>query len=221
MIVGIGHVARVGKDTAAEALCRDLQFVRLGFADQLKELAMVADPLITSATRTINTHIGHGRLKWTVEGVGGWGPAKDMYPEVRAFLQRLGEGARKVFGEDFWIDRLMERAQWHDNVVIPDVRYRNEAEKIREQGGVLIRINRPGRVASGHVSETELVDFDWDQEFDNSGSVMDLQQNVVTFVKSKLQLRKALSEPVNGAARALTINDLEATLEKVYSEEPK
>lgn len=191
LIVGIGHVARTGKDTAALALCRDLQFVRKGFADQLKELALVADPLVTSATRTVNTNIGHGHLAWVVQGLGGWEPAKDNYPEVRKFLQRLGDGGRTVFGEDFWIDQLMRSIQSEPRVVIPDVRYPNEAEAIKAAGGVVIRINRPGVVGGGHVSETALAGWTgWDEEFTNGSDIQTLQSNVVAYVRNLIEVAK-------------------------------
>jgi hypothetical protein len=152
---------------------------------------MVADPLITSRTQTVNTQIGHGHLAWTVQGMGGWEAAKDMYPEVRKFLQRLGDGGRQVFGEDFWVDRLMERARSYDRVVIPDVRYPNEAAAIQELGGVVIRIDRPGHVPQGHVSETALAGWDgWDEIFSNHGSVQDLQTDVVLWAKNLFEVRK-------------------------------
>jgi hypothetical protein len=188
LIVGIGHVARVGKDTAAEALCRDLQFVRRALADPLKELAMKADPLVTSAVRAQNINVGHGRLAWVVQGLG-WDGAKDSYTEVRAFLQRLGVGARETFGETFWLDQLFS---WIDRtgaprVVVPDVRFINEAEAIKAAGGVVIKVNRPGHVPSGHVSETELANWDgWDRSFNNDRWVADLQADVVNYVKELL-----------------------------------
>lgn len=191
IIVGIGHAARVGKDTAAEALCRDLGFVRRGFADQLKAVAFECDPLVTPAVRTINTNIGHGRLAWVVQSLGGWEQAKDLYPEVRLFLQNLGAGCRNVFGDDFWVDQLMMwvKSTGPTKVVIPDVRYRNEAERIRADGGILIRINRPGFEPRGHVSETDLSGFDWDEEFDNNRGIVDLQATVVAYVRSRLSDR--------------------------------
>lgn len=190
-IVGLGHVAQVGKDTAAAALCRDLGFVKVGFADQLRELAMKADPLVTSSVRTINKDVGHGRYAWVVQGMG-YEPAKNTYPEVRRFLQNLGAGAREVFGLDFWIDQAMARARKYERVVIPDVRYLNEAESIHAAGGVLIRIDRPGKVAHGHVSETELAGWDgWDETFVNATDVQALQANVVAFVKNRLELGAA------------------------------
>lgn len=186
MIVGIGHVARVGKDTAATALCRDLGFVRYGFADQLKALAMEADPLVTAQTQRVNVGIGHGRLKWVVQGLGGWEAAKDTYPEARAFLQNLGLGARKVFGEDFWVEQLFRKiaAEGHENVVVPDVRFPNEAAAIRAAGGFLIRIDRPGHQPGGHVSETAGVGIEFDHVVPNAGSLLELEQRVVDLVRT-------------------------------------
>ena len=182
MIIGIGHVARTGKDTAAEALVRELGFKRVGFADPLKALAFEADPLITSNTRTVNISVGHGRLAWTVKGLG-WEEAKNTYPEVRKFLQNLGIGARKVFGEDFWVERTLREASRHQDVVIPDVRFENEADAIQAAGGILIRIDRPGHVAGGHVSETELVDYPFDHVVSNEGSIEDLQSRMIELVQ--------------------------------------
>jgi len=186
MIIGLGHVARSGKDTAAHALVRDLGFERRAFADKLKQLAVAADPIVTTATQATNVGSGKGRLNWVVRGMG-LEQAKDVYPEVRRFLQDLGAGAREVFGDNFWIDMCLPEVEWVgsplSDVVVSDVRYENEADEIRRRGGKLIRINRPGMYAAGHETETALVDFDWDEEVDNDGSVQDLEQKIVKLVK--------------------------------------
>jgi hypothetical protein len=188
VIIGIGHVARVGKDTAAEALCRDLQFQRRALADPLKELALGADPLVTSMTRAMNINSGHGKLAWVVQGMG-WDGAKDAYTEVRGFLQRLGVSARDVFGEDVWLNQLFGWVERNnvERLVVPDVRFLNEAEAIKAAGGHVIRINRPGQVGAGHVSETELKDWGgWAAEFANDRWVADLQADVVAWAKGVL-----------------------------------
>jgi hypothetical protein len=187
MIVGIGVNYQVGKDTAAQALCRDLEYRRLAFADPLRELAQIADPLITPVTGSVNVNIGHGRLLWTVKGCG-WEEAKRMFPEVRRFLQDLGVGARRVIGEDVWVNALMGKiASDTDRVVVPDVRFRNEAEAIKARGGFLIRIDRPGHAGDSHESERDLDGWEeWDLVVSNSGSLVELEAQVVDVVRQRL-----------------------------------
>ena len=47
MIVGITGYAQHGKDTAAQVLVTEFGFVRVGFADALKELALAVNPIVT------------------------------------------------------------------------------------------------------------------------------------------------------------------------------
>jgi hypothetical protein len=187
VIVGFGHNMGVGKDTAALALARDLGFRKLAFADPLRDLAMHADPLITSQTRTVNVDVGHGRLGWAIKGLG-YEAAKRTYPEVRAFLQRLGYGARQVFGEDFWTNQTMQKAIASNvPIVISDVRFLNEAQVIKSAGGLLVKITRPGHHGDGHVSETELADYTgWDLVIENNGSILELEQRVVQEIRDRM-----------------------------------
>lgn len=186
LIIGIGHVRRAGKDSAATSLCRDLGFRRVSFADRLKELAFHANPLVTHGRQSVNVGTGHGRLQWIVKGMGGWEAAKDSHPEVRLFLQHLGVGCRKVFGEDFWIEQALRTIKPGEKIVIPDVRFPNEAQAIKDLGGVVVRIDRPGHRAEGHESETALVDWEFDHVIDNSDSLMDLEQRMVELARKLL-----------------------------------
>jgi hypothetical protein len=188
VIVGLGYVRRVGKDTAANALVRDLGFKRVGFADPLKDLAFLADPLVTSATQVVNVSAGRGHLSWVVTGVG-WEEAKDKFPEVRRFLQNLGEGVCQVLGETTFIDAAMEKARLFEHTVIPDVRKIVEVDAIRSVGGVVINITRPGHEGFGHRTETELNGYDkFDHVVANDGSVVDLETRIVSLVRSIMPL---------------------------------
>lgn len=184
MIVGLHGRMRVGKDVAASALVRDLGFHRVAFADKLKELAIEANPLVWPREQPLNVDIGAGRLAREVHRQG-WEQAKSI-SYVREFLQDLGLGARRVFGDDFWIDHLdLTRT----NTVVPDVRFRNEATWLRERGALLIKISRPGAgLPSRHQSENDLDDWtDWDLIVDNSGSIADLEAEVVKFVEGRMR----------------------------------
>lgn len=196
MIVGIGCTYQVGKDTAAAALVRDLGFQRIGFADRVKELALHINPIVVSAqAQKVNVEAGRGRLQWVHDGLGGWEAAKVQYPEVRIFLQKLGEGVRNYLGDETWIDAVLNRAR-HSDTVIPDVRYTNEAEAIKDEGGLLVKITRPGYgPANGHASENDLAAYEgWDLVINNSGSIETMQAQLVTFVTSETARRLASNE---------------------------
>jgi hypothetical protein len=195
LIIGIGHVRRAGKDTAAQAIMQrwPADVVRIGFADALKELALGADPLIVAAGPT-NVGVGKSHLKGLVAALG-WEHAKDQLPEVRRFLQNLGESARNTFGVNFWVERVMRAVEdtGAKIVVIPDVRYISELETIQAAGGKVIKIHRPGFRAEGHVSETELSavpDEAWDAVIENSGTVVDLGAAVVGCVEKWISGRR-------------------------------
>lgn len=77
------------------------------------------------------------------------------------------------------------------NVVIPDVRFRNEVERLKLDGAKLIRVVRPGAGLSGasgqHVSETEQTSIPeemFDAVITNDGTLEDLAKRVVEVVES-------------------------------------
>ena len=183
----MGSGKQVGKDTSADALCRDLNFRKVAFADVLRDLAMEIDPIITSSPQSVNMGIGRGRLAWAIQGLG-YENAKQTYTEVREFLQRLGLACRNQFGEDFWVEQAFKDVDPDDNVVFSDVRFENEAQAIRDAGGILIKVIRPGFNGDDHVSENALGDWDdWDLEVNNTGSITDLQSEVVGFVRKAMK----------------------------------
>ncbi|WP_370942593.1 hypothetical protein AB5J62_26275 [Amycolatopsis sp. cg5] len=144
--VGIVGRKRSGKDTIGGTLVRDFGYTRLAFADPLKSLAYSAGPLVQS-----------GEPLAAVVDRYGWEAAKDRYPEIRRFLQELGVGVRDTLGPDAWIKNLTDRVRLvHGPVVVPDVRFLNEADELRARGFVILRVTRPGLVDTDrHVSETE------------------------------------------------------------------
>lgn len=209
-IVGIGFTTRAGKTTAAEGLARELGFRTIGFADQLKELAVKANPLITTASAMVNK-ANNNKLGWLLSGLGGWEQVKDTYPEARVFLENLGKGGRDVFGDDFWVEQVLRKvdASDHDRWVIADVRYRNEADAIRARGGVVIRLDRPG--FSPRDFERDMEGYDFDEVFDNDKGIVDLQADVVAWVKNRLEYvptSASTAAQVDGLIQALAQEEL-------------
>lgn len=188
-LVGLIGKKRVGKDTFAAVLVEEFGFARVAFADPLKEMALTIDPWVDN---DLGSPLG---LSQVVAQMGGWERTKDQIPEVRRFLQRLGDGVRQ-FDPEFWVragmrevyntrgSRDMKMWQHVDNprpVVITDVRYPNEADAIREAGGTLVRIVRPG-VDDGdaHASETALDGYDADILINNDGDLDGLRYGART-----------------------------------------
>jgi hypothetical protein len=172
-LVGLVGPKRSGKSTAADVLVRERGFVSIGFADALKDLALRVNPTIADTEGLYG-----GPLVELERGIG-WDMAKDCYPEVRRFLQELGTGVR-VVNPRFWIDawtRRWRQLDFPELVVVPDVRFVNEALRIRampfadDDASLLIRITRPGLDSSDtHVSETEQAGIQCDREIINNSS---------------------------------------------------
>jgi hypothetical protein len=179
MIIGLGHVARSGKDTAAHALVAKLGFRRIAFADALKRVALDLDPYIG---RTV-IGMGEWRMSDATQDGKAWESAKDTEPEVRRILQALGMAVRTHIGGDVWIRAVFDHIKLGEKIVIPDVRFLNEAEAIQAQGGMVFRIDRPGYEASGHVSETALAEWEgWDGVIANDVGPDAFRHRVVTVV---------------------------------------
>lgn len=132
---------------------------------------------------------------------------------VRLFLQKLGtEAIRNGVHTNAWVNALMSEykpnrvmksdgpASWYEegtefpNWIITDCRFPNEAQAIREKGGLVIRVNR-GTANSvlrgdgmwvqqqGHPSETSLDDYTFDYVLDNSGDINHLIVEVEKMLK--------------------------------------
>ncbi|WP_327292480.1 deoxynucleotide monophosphate kinase family protein [Streptomyces sp. NBC_01198] len=178
MIIGLSGYARSGKDETAKAL-GEWGWRREGFADPLRAFLLAVDPLIPGAPDG-----GPYRLSLLVEAYG-WERVKDEFPEVRALLQRTGtEAGRTILGGDVWINALFRDHEVGEKLVIPDVRFPNEAMAIRSRGGVVLRIERLGvEPAVGedgevHDSETALDDWAFDGRIHNDGTIEDLRDAV-------------------------------------------
>jgi hypothetical protein len=171
VIIGFSGYARSGKDTAGFILATQHRYELAAFADRLKMLALILSPEVGSAF--INA--------------GSWGEAKKE-PFVREYLQMLGTAVRSSLGEDAWVHALFSGLDLARDYAITDVRFLSEARAVREAGGLIVRINRPGvKAVNDHISEHQMDDYDFDVIINNDGSVEDL----------KLKLEAMLSKEAN------------------------
>lgn len=180
-LIGLAGVARSGKDTVANFLVEHHGFTRMAFADAVREMLYRVDPLIEIPIDDETLYIG--RVAEYVDGFG-WEAAKAL-PEVRRLLQRLGTDAgRAVLGEDVWVDALFGSARI-GRLVISDCRFANEVKAIRQEGGFVLRVERPGvGPVNAHVSERALGDFTPDETIHNDGTLEDLHEEVERVMES-------------------------------------
>ncbi|MER5862215.1 hypothetical protein [Kitasatospora sp. NPDC002040] len=172
--------ARAGKDSIGARLVHQFAFIRVAFADPLRDAALDLDPIV-GAERTAYGHLPV-RLS-DVVGRYGWERAKAEHTEVRRTLQRLGEAVR-THDPDYWLRLALARVDvaeaWNLPTVVTDVRHTNEVEALRERGALVVRVERPGHQLSGsageHVTETELSAYPADVTITNGGTLADLHQ---------------------------------------------
>ena len=123
----------------------------------------------------------------------------------RTLLQLLGtEAGREIIHPNIWVNALFAKynldltdgysapykGDKYPNWIITDMRFPNEAQAVKDRGGILVRINREDITGQDkvpvHTSETALDDWeDWDYVIDNFGTLEDLF-NEVKSVYNKL-----------------------------------
>lgn len=178
-IIGLCGYYGSGKDEAAKALIAQ-GWHRIAFADPVRAMALVIDPLVDSYE---DDALGLDTRLSRVVADRGWLEAKKI-PEVRRLLQRIGtEAVRDVIGQDTWV-QIAERSMPADkNIVFTDSRFANEIAMIRAHGGIVIRIDRPGnQPKQSHVSET--YPFTPDCTIINDGTIEELHQEIVQLSKN-------------------------------------
>jgi hypothetical protein len=178
MIIGLTGYAQSGKDTVANTLVEQYGYTRVAFADKIREFLYEVNPMVGCSPS--------GYLKDLVDLIG-WDAAKQE-PQVRRLLQDLGVGARKVFGENFWVQQALKDAHFEGNYVITDVRFTNEADIIKKyDNSQLWRVKRNGvNPVNAHISESQMDGYPVDQIFTNNGSIEDLAALIKTRMSNAL-----------------------------------
>lgn len=182
LVIGFCGYAGAGKDTAARAISEYINACGgrpqiFSFADPMRAMLL--------ALRVPIEYITNRDLK--EQPIPGFGRS------YRQLAQTLGtEWGRALHGEDFWINALAARVEANnaDTVLLPDVRFPNEAAWIKAAGGVLIRVNRPGVIpVHPHESERHVTEFQPYAELYNTESQARLEYDAVELFRNIVQVR--------------------------------
>ena len=199
MIIGLVGFIGSGKGAVGDLLV-EKGFHRDSFAAPLKD----ACSIIFGWPRELLEGDTEVSRKWREEKDAFWSEkfGKDFSP--RLALQLMGtEAGRDVFHPDIWVISLLNRAKGRD-IVVTDVRFRNEIAHIQNNGGIIIRIRRgvephwynafelynndPVTYCKPnvdiHSSETDWIGCDYDYLIENNGTIEDLGRKLDDVLKS-------------------------------------
>lgn len=133
-LVGISGLARSGKDVAGEIILGNLGegWSRGAFADIPKEMLFVMGVDTKCANKD----------------------GEDEYYQynIRHLMQSLGTDWGRNIDNDIWI-KAFKKKNPTGNFVITDVRMENEADFVRDNGGVIIHVKGRGGIKGNHQSE--------------------------------------------------------------------
>ena len=182
-VIGIAGKKRHGKDAVAKIIMNYAKehghvAVKRAMADPLKEecAKMIAEEL--AANSSCDSKLT------TYEHVLADMNSDETKEKYRLLLQWWGTEFKRSIDPDYWVKRseawLTVAKNYVDLVVIPDVRFVNEIEMVKQLGGIVIRVERPQLVQCDvHASEKLLDDYkDWDSVIVNAGTLDELEQHV-------------------------------------------
>ena len=148
-LIGIAGPARAGKDTLCSYMLDNLDGVwtRSSFADPIKEMLRAIGVDCSDDAKAV--------------------VSDDYGVTPRHMMQTLGtEWGREMIHGNIWVEAFA-RLNAGKCVIVPDVRFENEAELVREHG-VLIHLVGRGGIEGNHVSENAIAFKPGDIVIDNS-----------------------------------------------------
>lgn len=171
LIIGITGRKRSGKDEICKELIRlaqldGLKAERIGFADALKEEVSKAVGLPIEAIEE-RKHLFRPLLQW-------WGT----------------DFKRALAGNDYWVEILGVKIRKSDAnvIIVPDIRFENEAHFVSMRNGYIIKVerNQDGPLDS-HPSEAGISDFFINSTIENNESLIELKDKIYGIYATQLQ----------------------------------
>ncbi|MEM0354020.1 MAG: hypothetical protein QXW79_00425 [Thermoplasmata archaeon] len=186
VLIGLMGPKQSGKSTVAQFLVKKYNFIERSMAEPLKrackELFLLREEQLFGTREKEEPD-----PRWF-----GCTPRKMLQfvgtDLLRNHLNEIMPGlGRNIFIHHFRIWYMSEiQRNPKINIVVPDIRFQNEVNFIKELGGFIIKINRPGIESNDlHSSETELLNINnYDYLINNSGTIDDLFDSMMICMKN-------------------------------------
>ena len=171
-IIGISGKIGSGKDTFAELFAEQLvgKVERHALADKLRLITEIVSGVIMTTTHEINEPFCNVIRNYTKSQKNI--VIKQFNKTIGETLQLIGTDLfRNNYDSDIWVkslfdEQLNEKLNNGKIIIVPDVRFINEADYIIQEGGYLIRLEgdpmgiRENSLRDlNHISETELDNY--------------------------------------------------------------
>ena len=147
-IIGLCGGIGAGKDTVAASLVNELDYAQFSFARALKEAVATMFPWVPRC-HFFGTQEEKAELLFMARGVEWTG---------RRLLEVIGTDHMRAIMPDIWVRAAMEQVDRNPSTlwVVSDVRFPNEAEAIRQRGGVIWEVIRDSgpQETTGHSSDS-------------------------------------------------------------------
>ena len=172
MVIGICADKQHGKDTVAELL------MAMAVENGVKAVCRsMADPLKEEIAECFAPRMGVTKEE-LIRQMNTTGE-KERW---RLIMQWWGTEYRRVEDPYYWVKKMhvwMNANAW-SLLLLPDTRFLNEINLVLDNGGYMIRVNRPAMpTGDAHSSEQEWKSFNgWSQIIENDASIEELQVKV-------------------------------------------
>jgi hypothetical protein len=141
MIIGITGLISSGKGTVADILVEEHNFIKLSFADKLKD--GVASVFGWNRDMLEGDSLESREWRETVDEFWTKETGREITP--RLVLQEFGTDCmRNGFYQGIWVSLLKQEIlnNSQNNYIIPDVRFKNEIKVIKDIGGQVWNVRR-------------------------------------------------------------------------------
>lgn len=183
LVIGFMGRAGSGKSTAAQILLQEYGFQRGKFAGALKAM-LLAFLDYRGVDLDTSLRMIEGDLKE-------FASVHFNSRTPRHAMQTLGtEWGRECIDFNLWVDTEMDAKANVPRLVFDDVRFPNEVSAIRQAGGVVVKVDRPGMdtsTAAGHVSEESIEQLSYDLVITNDSTIDEFRARLVVALGKSTQ----------------------------------
>ena len=190
MLIGIIGPKGSGKSTLANIIQQKYNFELMSFASVVKDISSI---IFGYDRELLEGETKESRI-WRETIDKDWSKLlnKDITPRIT--LQIIGtEFGRKILGQNIWIEVLKNKISKNKNknIIISDIRYENEAQFIRDNKGILIRVSKSNlefNLSETHSSEMELYNIKEDHSIENNGTIEQLEQQIINLFNNNISI---------------------------------